>query len=84
MWVNRQAIICMPHMRASRVFTENRRFNVCRNYLEPLAQTHAKAQAVEQRAGGENVFMAGQLACQIGKRPASIEICKRQQRTISR
>ena len=29
---------------------------------------HAKAQAVEQRAGGENAFMTGQLTCQIGER----------------
>ena len=29
---------------------------------------HAKAQAVEQRAGGENAFMTGQFACQVGKR----------------
>ncbi|MCA6109324.1 hypothetical protein [Bradyrhizobium cenepequi] len=53
---------------ACSVFAENLRFNVCRSYLEPSAQMHAKAQAVEQRAGRENAFMTGQFACQIGKR----------------
>ncbi len=50
------------------MFAENLRFDVCRGYPEPSAQMHAKAQAVEQRAGAENAFMTGQFACQIGKR----------------
>ena len=50
------------------MFTGHHRLDVAGPYPQPAGQMHPEAQAVDQRAGGEDPVMAGQVPGEIGER----------------